>query len=184
MWNLLRDSVETDLTLDQIIALARLAAQVDPDDIRFAVIDEQYTMFHETDDGQQVLILLREKMRELRDDFLTTEEAPDQQESDSSAELEKERATIEVLNGTVTAGLAADVTERLRQEGLNVTYTGNAARQDMAESLVVSHTDETRTAQYIARLLNLPESAVVQGSEPAAEYDVSLILGADYRPPQ
>jgi LCP family protein required for cell wall assembly len=184
MWTLLRDSVETDLTLDQMIALARLATQVHPDDIRFAVIDEQYTMFYETDDGQQVLILLREKMRELRDDLLTPEGVSGHEESDSSAQLEEEEAIIEVLNGTSMTGLAADVTARLRQEGLNVTHTGNAARQDIAESLVVSHTDKTHTAQYIARLLNLPQSAVVEGSEPAAEYDVSLILGADYRPPQ
>jgi LCP family protein required for cell wall assembly len=184
MWGLLQNSVDTDLTLDEIIALARLATQVDPDDIRFAVIDERYTMFHETEDGKQVLVLLRERMRELRDDIFTAEEISAPEETDSSSQLEREAATVEVLNGTLTAGLAADVTERLRQEGLNVTHTGNADRQDVAESLVVAHTDKTYTAQYIARFLNLPESALVQGSELAAEYDVSLILGADYRPPQ
>jgi LCP family protein required for cell wall assembly len=184
MWGLLQDSVETDLTLDQIIALARLATQVDPDDIHYAVIDERYTMFHETEDGQQVLVLLREQMRELRDDMFTAEKVSAEEETDSSSQPEREAATIEVLNGTLTAGLAADVTERLRQEGLNVTHTGNADRQDILESLVVAHTDKMQTAQFIVRLLNLPESAVVEGSEPAAEYDISLILGADYRPPQ
>jgi LCP family protein required for cell wall assembly len=184
MWDLLRDSVETDLTLDQIIALARLATQVDPDAIRFAVIDEQYTVFHETDDGKQVLVPLREKMRELRDDVFTAGESSTQEETGSRSELEKEAATIEVLNGTLKTGLAADVTERLRQEGLDVGHTGNADRQDVAESLVIAHTDKTYTAQYIARFLNLPQSAVVQGSEPAAEYDVSLVLGADFRPQQ
>jgi LCP family protein required for cell wall assembly len=184
MWSVLQDSAETDLTLDQIIALARLATQVDHDDIRFAVIDEQYTIFHETDDGQQVLILLREKMRGLRDDLFTAVEASSPEETDSKSQLETEGATIEVLNGTLTTGLAADVAERLRQEGLNVTHTGNATRQDIGESLVVSHADKTYTAQYIARFLNLPHSAVVRGPEPAAEYDVSLILGADYNPPQ
>jgi hypothetical protein len=120
----------------------------------------------------------------LRDDIFTAEEVSAQEETDPSSPLQREAATVEVLNGTLTAGLAADVTERLRQEGLNVTHTGNADRQDVAESLVVVHTDKTHTAQYIARFLNLPESALVQGSELAAEYDVSLILGADYRPPQ
>jgi LCP family protein required for cell wall assembly len=184
VWSLLQDSVDTDLTPDQIIALARLAAQVDPDDIRFAVIDENYTMFHETDDGKQVLILLREEMRGLRDDIFTVEEASAEGEATPGSQLEEEAATIEVLNGTLRTGLATDVTERLRQEGLNVAHTGNADRQDVEESLVVVHTGKTYTAQYIARFLNLPESTVVQGAEPAAEYDVSLILGADYRPPQ
>jgi LCP family protein required for cell wall assembly len=184
MWDLLQGSVETDLTLDQVIALARLATQVDPDAIRFAVIDEQYTMFHETDDGKQVLVPLRENMRELRDDLFTADGSSAEEETDSGSQLEKEAATIEVLNGTLKTGLAADVSERLRQVGLNVAQTGNADRQDVAQSLIIAHTDKMYTAQYIARFLSLPPSAVVQGSEPAPEYDVSLILGADYRPPQ
>jgi LCP family protein required for cell wall assembly len=181
MWSLLQDSVATDLTLDQMIALARLAAQVDPDEIQFAVIDEKYTMFYETDDGKQVLILLREKMRELRDDIFAPEEVSAEEEIDSGSRLDEEGATIAVLNGTLKTGLAADVTERLRKEGLTVAHTGNADRQDIAESLVVLYADKMYTAQYIARLLNLPQSAVVQGSDPAAEYDISLILGSDYR---
>jgi hypothetical protein len=124
-------------------------------------------------------------MRELRDEIFTTEEPPAEEEGvDASSQLEKEAATVEVLNGTLTAGLAADVTERLRQENLNVTHTGNADRQDVEESLVIAHTDKSYTAQYIARFLGLPQSAIVQGSEPGAEYDISVILGTDYRPSQ
>ena len=184
MWRTLQDSVETDLALDKIIALARLASEVDPDDIQSGVIDERYTVFHETDDGKQVLILLRDKTRELRDDIFTSEEPAAEEIEDPSSRFEAEAATIEVLNGTLTTGLAAEVTERLRDEDLNVTRTGNAERQDVEASLVVAHTDKLYTAKYIAEVLNLPESAVVQGSEPTAEYDISVILGADYRPPQ
>jgi hypothetical protein len=123
-------------------------------------------------------------MRELRDEIFTSEESAPDEEANPGSRLEEEAATIEVLNGTLTAGLAADVTERLRQQNLSVAYTGNADRQDVKESLVIAHTDKTYTAQYIARLLDLPQSAVVQGSEPAAEYDISLILGTDYQLPQ
>lgn len=185
MWRTLQDSVETNLKLDQIIALARLASQVDLDDIRFGAIDEKYTAPYVTEDGAQVLYLLRDKMRDLRDEIFTTEEAlAEEGEVDAPSQLEKEAATVEVLNGTLTAGLAADATDRLRQENLNVTHTGNADRQDVEESLVIAHTDKAYTAQYIARFLGLPQSAVVQGSEPGAEYDISIILGADYRPSQ
>jgi len=183
MWHTLQGSVETNLKLDEIIALARLASQVDIDDVRFGAIDEKYTVPYITEDGAQVLILLRDKMRELRDEIFTTEEPPLEEEGvDASSQLEKEAATVEVLNGTLTAGLAADVTERLQQENLNVTHTGNAERQDIEESLVIAHTDKPYTAQYVARFLGLPQSAIVQGSEPGAEYDISVILGADYRP--
>ena len=183
MWRTLEESVETNLKLDEIIALARLASQVDIDDVRFGAIDEKYTVPYITEDGAQVLILLRDKMRELRDEIFTTEEPPTEGEDvDEGSQLEKEAATVEVLNGTLTAGLAADVTEALQQEDLNVTHTGNAERQDIEESLVIAHTDKPYTAQYVARFLGLPQSAIVQGSEPGAEYDISIILGTDYRP--
>jgi len=183
MWRTLQDSVDTNLKLDQIIALARLASEVDPDDIRFGAIDEEYTAPYTTEDGAEVLYLLRDEMRELRDELFTAEAAPNE-EADEGTLLEEEDAAIEVLNGTLTTGLAADVTERLREENLNVIRTGNADRQDVEESLVIAHKDKPYTAQHIAKILNLPSSAVVQGSDPAAEFDISVILGADYRPPQ
>jgi LCP family protein required for cell wall assembly len=183
MWRTLQDSVDTNLKLDQIIALARLASEVDPDDIRFGAIDEGYTAPYTTEDGAEVLYLLRDRMRELRDEIFTTE-AVDEEGTDEDSPLEEEDATIEVLNGTLRTGLAGDVTERLREKNLNVTHTGNADRQDVEESLVIAHTDTPYTAQYIADILNLPQSAVVQGSDPAADVDISVILGADYRPPE
>lgn len=182
MWGMLQDSIETDLTLDQIVALARLASDVSPDDIETGVIDERYTLFYETDDGKQVLILRREKMRELRDDLFTSETTSEDETANQGSTGADQAATIEVLNGTLTPGLAAEVAERLRQEDLSVSHTGNADRQDIEESLVVTHTDESYTAQYIARILGLPESAMVQGYEPGSDYDISVILGADYSP--
>lgn len=184
MWRAVQDSVETDLKLDEMIALSRLAAQVDTDDIRFGVVDERYTIPYVTEDGAEVLVLLRDRMRDLRDEIFTVEEPSIEEEPDSDAQLREEAATIEVLNGTLMEGLAADVTERLLEENLDVVHTGNADRQDVRESLVIAHTDKVYTAQYVARFLDLPPSAVVQGSEPGADHDISLILGADYQPPQ
>ncbi len=184
MWRTVQDSVDTDLKLDQIIALSRLATQVDPDDISFAVIGERYTIPYVTEDGAEVLVLLRDRMRELRDEIFTAEEPSSEVEPGSDAQLREEAATIEVLNGTLREGLAADVTERLRGQGLDVVHTDNADRQDVQESLVIAYTDKVYTAQYVARLLDLPQSAVVQGSDPGAGHDISLILGADYEPLQ
>ena len=184
MWRTVQDSVETDLQLDQMVALARLATQMDLDDIRFGVIDERYTIPYVTETGAEVLILLRDRMRELRDEMFTAQEVPVEEQTHAVSPVEEEAATIEVLNGTVTRGLAVGVAERLREQDLNVVHTGNADRQNIGESLVIAHTGKTYTAQYVARLLDLPSSAVVQASDSAAVYDISLILGADYQPPQ
>jgi LCP family protein required for cell wall assembly len=182
LWQTLQGSVVTDLTLDQIIALAQLASEVDREQIRYVVIDEYYTQFWSTPDEQQVLIPLRDRIRELRDYIFTSEAPPPQQEEDPAARLEAEAARIEVLNGTTTAGLAALTTDYLQQQGLEIARTDNAERSDYPESLVIVHTGKTYTAEYLVRLLDLPTTAVVHGADADAEYDVSVILGADYQP--
>ncbi|MFW6082419.1 MAG: LCP family protein [Chloroflexota bacterium] len=184
MWSTFQGSVETDLTLDKIVALARLTNEIDEDNVRTGIIDEESTLFYETEDGQQVLIPVRDKMRELRDELFTSTAYSDDVEDDRRKPIEEEAATIEVLNGTLRPGLAADVADILREGGLRVNRTGNAERQDVQESLVVAHAEKLYTAQYVAELLDLPESAIVPGYEPGAEYDVSVVLGADYGPVQ
>ena len=183
LWQAMQDSVVTDLTLDQIIALANLASEVKPESISYSVIDEYYTQFWATPDGQQVLIPLRDRIRELRDYIFTTE-APMPQSDEPAARLAAEAATIEVLNGTTTAGLAGNTAELLQQQGLEVLHLDNADRSDCTESLVIVYTGKTYTAEYIVNLLGLPPTAVVYGGDSAAEYDISLIIGADYQPPE
>jgi LCP family protein required for cell wall assembly len=184
LWKTLQDSVVTDLALDQVIALAQLASEVDPEDIRYSVVDEYYTQFWETPDGQQVLIPVRDRIRELRDYIFTTTASVPQQAEEPSARLEAEAASIQVLNGTATAGLAALTAEYLQQQGVEVAHTDNADQSDYPDSLVIVYTGKTYTGEYIAQALGLPPTAVVHGADPNAEYDISLILGADYQAPE
>lgn len=187
MWWTLQDSVKTDpdLTLDKVVALANLASQVARENIRLGVIDESCTMFYTTPDGQQVEIPLRDRIREVRDYVFVAEAPGPRGETDPATQLEREAATIEVLNGTLTEGLAASTAEYLQGQGLQVVHTDNADANDLSESLVIAYTGKVYTAEYIVRLLNLP-TTVVRGSETdlAAEYDITVILGADYQPEQ
>lgn len=186
LWKTLQGSVVTnpDLTLDKIIALAQLASEVDPENIRYAVIDENYTQFRITPKDEMVLIPLRDRIRGLRDYIFTTEAPLPQQAEDPAARLAAEAATIEVLNGTATEGLAGRTAEYLHQQGVQVTRVDNADRSDYTDSLVIVYTGKTYTAEYLAHILGLPPTAVVHGSNPNAEYDISFILGADYQPPE
>lgn len=183
LWRTLQGSVVTDLTLDEIIALAQLASEVDSESIRYGVVDEHYTQFWRTPDGQQVLIPLRDRIRELRDYIFTTEAPAPQQTEEPAAENENEAATIAVLNGTTTAGLAGLTADFLQQQGLQVVRTDNADRSDYAESLVIVYTGKTHTAEQIVNTLGLPSTALVHGNDPNAEEDISVILGSDYQPP-
>jgi len=184
LWKEMEGSVVTDMTLDQVIALGRLAADVDPDNIRYGVIDENYTEFWTTPDGQEVLIPLRDGMRQLRDYIFTTSAELPGQETPQQR-LEAEAATIEVLNGTAVAGLAASAQEYLQQKGLQIAHIDNADKSDYVNSLIIEYSDVAYTSEHIAQLLNLPSTAIVHGAEAStSEYDISIILGSDYQPPE
>ena len=187
VWQTLQDSVVTDLTLEQIVALGYLATDVEKSGtIRYSVIDEEYTQFWTTPDNQQVLIPLRDGMRKLRD-YVFTNQPPSDVE-DPVARLQAEDASVEVLNGTLRTGLAKSTSDFLQEQGLRVMQIGDAepdesGNEERAVSLIIVHTGKTYTADYIARILSLPDTAVVHGSDdPTAAYDISVVLGQDYQP--
>jgi LCP family protein required for cell wall assembly len=184
MWRTLEGAVETDLTLEQIVALAKLASEIPPEKIRYGVIDEHYTQFWTTPDNQEVLIPVRDRMRELRDYIFTTEMPLPEEANDPAARLANEAAVIKVMNGTTTEGLAGTTTEYLKQQGFQVAEPDNADRSDYTDSLVIVYTGKTYTAEYLINFLKLPPTAVIHGNNPDSEYDIALILGADYQPPE
>jgi hypothetical protein len=167
--------LDPDLQLDEVIALGNLATQVDPDAIRFRVIDETCTISAETPDGMQILVPLRDKIRDVRDEVFGLKVG-----SDEFQTVEEEAATLAVLNGTVTPGLAYATTQFLEAHGMAVASYANADRQDYDTSLVILNRDKPMTALQLLSLLELPQSAVINGSNPTAEHDVVLILGQDY----
>lgn len=183
LWQTLQGAVETDLTLEQIIALAQLASEVSREDIRYAVIDEHYTQFWTTPDGQEVLIPWRDRIREMRDYIFTTEAPVPEYAENPTTRLEEEAAVIMVMNGTTTEGLAGLTASYLQGQGLQILEPVNADRSDYSESLIIVYTGKTYTAEYLVNLLGLPPTAVIHGPDPSAEYDIALILGADYQPP-
>jgi LCP family protein required for cell wall assembly len=177
IWSSIEGSVKVDpdLQLDEIIALANLATQVDSDDIRFRVIDETCTLPKTTPDDMQILIPLRDKIRQVRDEVFGLRVSNGDLQT-----VEEENASISVLNGTLTPGLAFATQEYMEANGLPIAAYENADRQDYDTSLIILNRAKPTTAEQILQLLELPPSAVVNGENPTAEYDVVVILGEDY----
>lgn len=67
--NTLGDSVQTDLTFDQAILLARIVSNIPSESYQGAVIDRNYTQSYTTDTGAQVLIPLRDRIAKLYESF-------------------------------------------------------------------------------------------------------------------
>ncbi len=177
IWAIVDESVKVDpnLKLDEIIALANLATKVPDESRQSFVIDETCTLFAETPDKQQILIPLRDRIREVRDDFLGLT-VP----SDGVQTVNEEAASVAVLNGTMTPGLALSTWEILEANGVAVRSYENADRADYDTSLVILNRDKPQTAARILAILGLPQSTIVHGANPTAEHDVVVILGADY----
>ncbi|HRU93805.1 MAG TPA: LCP family protein, partial [Anaerolineae bacterium] len=177
LYSKVESSLATSLKFDQLLALAGLAREVDPDNIRFAVIDESSTLPWETPEGWQVLVPIHDRIRERRDFVFWIGPAV---EDNGAAE---EGATLLVLNGTQREGLAYATAEYLKENRVPVATYSNADRQDYESSLVIMNRSLPQTAQRLLALLQLPDSALVQGDNPTAEYDIVIILGRDYAEP-
>lgn len=178
----LRDSVQTNLSIDQLIQLAKLGTQIDPKDIRQFSIDENMTVNYRapTDPPQDVLVPLRDKIRELREQFLGISPAS----TDSSTDRGAETARIQIENGTQTSGLAAQTAEQLKQLGYNVMAITSADRFDYAQSRIINYAATVTTAQQLALALNLPITAVVTSTATTTDFDIRIILGEDFQPAQ
>ena len=176
----LGDAIQTDLSLQQVLELAKLGSQIDRARIKQGVIDQTVTLPYETPDKDQVLIPLRDEIRKLVRDALLT--PPLAASAPGSALTPEPPATIVVQNGTVTVGLAGQTALALKAKGFNVTQYGNTDdnRSDYAQTQILVYTGRTATAQAVADALQVPASSVQTASGPGGVYDIKVILGADY----
>lgn len=176
----LKDSVQTNLTLDQALRLAKLATQIVSANIKQAVIDETMVLRYmaPTDPPQDVLVPILDKVRELRDRLFNI--APVNPAGTPNPVIT--RARVRVENGTYTEGLAARTADRLKSLGFNVVEYASADRFDYAQSQVINYTSEITPVQQLAQTLGLPITSVVTITANVG-VDIRVILGGDYRPP-
>ena len=177
----LGDAIQTDLSVQQVLELAKLGSQIDSTRIKQGIIDQTVTLPYETPDKDQVLVPLRDEIRKLVRDVLLT--SPPVASASGSALTPEPPANIIVQNGTVTAGLAGQTATALKAQGFSVTQYGNTDdnRSDYAQTQILVYTGRTVTAQALAGALQVPASAVQRASGPGGNYDIKVILGADYR---
>jgi LCP family protein required for cell wall assembly len=177
----LGDAVRTDMGLDQALQLAQLAAEIDPQNVVTAVIDHNYTSAAETPDGWQVLVAKPEAIRGLRD-LLFAEPQAVGDSATISSRLAEENARIAVLNGSNTAGLAKTTGDYLAGRSFQVVEVGDSSVL-YDNTLIIDYSGKRYTSRELASTLKLPLSSVIVGGVPNGDYDVSVILGADFELP-
>jgi LCP family protein required for cell wall assembly len=169
--------------LQQMISLALLALEVDPETIQKGVIGPpDMVIMSVLPTGAEVLKPVPDQIRRLRDELFTSTSSisPSISTEDPLSAAIQEGARIAVLNGAGIEGFAGRAGQFLEGQGLNVVEIGNADRLDYARSLIIDYTGNPYTRQYLMELSDLTESQILSQVDPNSEVDIALILGADW----
>jgi LCP family protein required for cell wall assembly len=169
---IVQNSLSTDLSGVQMLALAKLVSQIDRDRITNVVLDTNYATPFKGYDGAD---LLRPNTPAIRTAIVAAQQL--------AAHPEK-RARIEVLNGSGTAGLGQKAADYLTAQGFNVVRIASAERNDYRSSLVQVLKTDRRAAEALATTLQVPDTAITDTPTPNAGADIRIVVGQDFRLPR
>jgi LCP family protein required for cell wall assembly len=150
-------TVQTNLSVRDILTLKKIIEQTGPDGIRMATLPAMARRI----ENQSVLQL-----------------DPVEAQRTVDRVLWGQGIRIVVLNGTSINGLASRTAEKLEEHGYDVLETGNADRRTDA-TLILEHRGHVRRAERLSSVLGCGViSADPDGDNPA---DITIILGSDMR---
>jgi len=173
LWQTLGDTFQTDLSLEQVLTLAYLGTQMEPQNIHGHFIGRSAVTGWVTPKGAQVMLPNHEKIRQVVAQFL----APPPLDL-----VWAEGARVEVQNGTDLADWTELVASRLRWQGVQVVSVGPADRFDYQGSLIIDYTDKPHTSALLARVLYLPPDRIQRQLDFSSPVDIRIILGRDFQP--
>lgn len=181
LYRQLAGGIRTNMTLDQGVRLLLLSTQISTENIERGVIGEEQVVFDWSNDGQFILVPIPDKIRVLRDRIFTPDAVAGPITTNlSPAELlEQENASVTILNGTATAGLAARTSEWLISQGVNVINTGNADKL-YAQSTIIDYTGKAGTLQFLVDKLKIEPARIYHSYDPQKNVDIEIVLGSDW----
>lgn len=166
-------TVQTDIPVDTLLGLARLAPDIPPDRISSYTLDVSNCL--STISGTTRLYPYLPCVRSI---------VQEMQQDPVMRRVREEAARIEVRNGTLTCNLcAARTRDYLLKRGFNVVGVLQDSRAGTyTRTLILDGGDHPFTRQQLAELLHVQPDFVRQEAVDAA--DIVIILGDDYVPPQ
>jgi LCP family protein required for cell wall assembly len=175
--------VNTNLSLDEAFQLAVLAQQIPDENIFKGSIGAEHVAFAKSPDGLDILKPLPDKIRVLRDQIFNSNEifSPVVTEGDNPLDLVlAENASIKILNGTFTPGLAGRTSEYFQSLELNVQQIADAENKPQPYTSIYDYTGNPYALKYFIELMGISEFRVFQRFSPESEVDVAIIIGDDW----
>jgi hypothetical protein len=195
IWESVSANVRTDLTLDEMIELGLVAAEVN--DIRKGTISTGEVLEGTGTDGSQILIPIQTDIFALVSDLFRPPNVPaaalaaDQTAPDPEnvpLNVREEAPIIALMNGTSIQGRARNLQVYVQSYNMDVGFVGNHFNVDTVETSVTYYGDHAASAAYVADILatingnNRPP--VQRGDGTREEGDVVVIIGTDLAVPQ
>jgi hypothetical protein len=182
LWWTMANSFQTDLSLEQVLDLAYVATQLEPQHIFSQSISRAQVQSWTTPQGAAVLLPRPDLVREVLESFF----APlDPGQVDTMVEVQ-----IRILNGSQRLEADRLAASSLHWSGFQVQAGGLADHQTYAQTQIAYFTGDAEAAEQIARLLDVPATAIQDLSgtglrpDTSAPVDIQVILGQDYNPCQ
>lgn len=166
MLSTILQSVQTDISPTDLLALAKLTREVDSNSIVSGTIDD--TMVNDVNGDGTLLTPRRQDIARLVNEVFFGYRA------------KQEAAKIEIQNGTGRTGFAASVANQLKSAGYTVVKIGNAESY-YKETVIIDYSGKKATVNAIADWLKASAKNVrtVSSPENKNDIDILIILGED-----
>jgi len=178
----LSSNVETNLSLSQIISLGWAVRDINPQSLHTRIIKEPVVEAGINERDQYVLFPDIEQIRNIWHDMQEISATPIPEptyEVTLEEYILQENASIAILNGTSSPGLAGETADFLITNGVNITEVGNSDKfKD--QTYIYDYTGNPYTIQSILSVMNYSQNRLFHRSDPDTAADIVIILGADW----
>ncbi|HJW90973.1 MAG TPA: LCP family protein, partial [Anaerolineales bacterium] len=170
----LREAVETDISLDDVLELALLASAVGSARVRSYYINRETVTSWRTPQNAAVLLPRQEELRALIQEAMSP---PDESQPQASDDV------VEIWNGTSHADWDALAAERLHYAGFP-TQIGVPDGQDHVQTSLYDFrvAQDPERSTHLLSSLGLPETHLVASPDLTSPVPYRLVLGEDYQP--
>jgi len=173
LYNDLKNTVETDLGLVDLLQLAVYAPKMTNADIRSYYIRPPLVSAWTTEGGAAVLLPNEDALQQMLTEAL----------SPATKTVEKIATVIDVMNGTSIAGYDTLAASRLNYAGYE-THIVPSDRQDYAYSVLIDKTatQDRALTDPILDVMGLQPGSIIPAPDANSKSHYLLILGYDYQP--
>jgi LCP family protein required for cell wall assembly len=175
LWQEFRDSIKTDLGLDDILALARFGTDLHPQAIQSRVIDWRVTRNWTTPMGAMVLLPDQKRIHDLLSEYFTELQKP--------VPVSKGGAVgrVVVENDTSVTDWTDLVAMRLRWRGLEVSSIDTPQRHDRQVTQLIDYTGNTEAIKQVQDEFSLQPGQIVAQHVQDSPVDLRLVIGYDLK---